>query len=52
MLEITLTASLVYEIPRARFSPSVFAKALSLALAPAYGRVLSVMDFAASLEAF
>ncbi|HSM86407.1 MAG TPA: IS200/IS605 family transposase [Candidatus Limnocylindrales bacterium] len=52
MMEITLTASLVYAAPKARFSPSVFAKVHFSVLRPVFVQAFSPVDFAASLEAF
>lgn len=52
MMEINITASLVYAVPAKRFSPSASATVHFSALGPVFVQAFSPVDFAASLEAF
>ena len=52
MVEINITVSSVYAVPRVRFSPSTSAKAHSSALALVSASAFSAMDSLLSLEAF
>lgn len=53
MMEINLTASLVYAVEAVRFSPSISAKVPLSGQRPAFALTFSPVDFAvSSLEAF
>jgi hypothetical protein len=52
MVEINITFSSVYGVPKGRFSPSTSAKARFSALALVSARAFSAMDSLFSLEAF
>jgi hypothetical protein len=52
MLEINITVSLVYAVPKARFSPSISAIVRFLGQMPVSALAFSAMDSLLSLEGF